>query len=141
MRARSQSVASHWPTIRPWLITMTMSSHSRCIAAGSSLVARIAAGVAVCIAGYFGINPPGFVAQVVAFAFGLAWVFTTLGLVLRTPSAVMNGGFMALFPLTFLSNVFVDPGTLPGWLEPANYGRANNPAISWAIFSGRNYGR
>ena len=34
--------------------------------------ARIAAGVAVCIAGYFGINPPGFVAQVVAFAFGLA---------------------------------------------------------------------
>jgi len=36
------------------------------------LVARIAAGVAVCIAGYFGINPPGFVAQVVAFAFGLA---------------------------------------------------------------------
>ena len=34
--------------------------------------ARIAAGVAVCIAGYFGIHPPGFVAQVVAFAFGLA---------------------------------------------------------------------
>ncbi|MES0490293.1 MAG: sodium:solute symporter family protein [Leptospirales bacterium] len=34
--------------------------------------ARLAAGVAVCIAGYFGINPPGFVAQVVAFAFGLA---------------------------------------------------------------------
>ncbi|MBL4584284.1 MAG: cation acetate symporter [Pseudomonadales bacterium] len=36
------------------------------------LIARIAAGVAVVIAGYFGINPPGFVAQVVAFAFGLA---------------------------------------------------------------------
>ena len=34
--------------------------------------ARIAAGVAVCIAGYFGINPPDFVAPVVAFAFGLA---------------------------------------------------------------------
>ncbi|GAA0859936.1 sodium:solute symporter family protein [Aliiglaciecola litoralis] len=34
--------------------------------------ARLAAGVAICIAGYFGINPPGFVAQVVAFAFGLA---------------------------------------------------------------------
>ncbi|UZR97634.1 sodium:solute symporter family protein [Chondrinema litorale] len=34
--------------------------------------ARIGAGVAVLIAGYFGINPPGFVAQVVAFAFGLA---------------------------------------------------------------------
>nr|WP_010132187.1 sodium:solute symporter family protein [Microbulbifer agarilyticus] len=34
--------------------------------------ARAAAAVAVCIAGYLGINPPGFVAQVVAFAFGLA---------------------------------------------------------------------
>jgi len=36
------------------------------------LYARIAAGFAVLAAGYFGINPPGFVAQVVAFAFGLA---------------------------------------------------------------------
>lgn len=34
--------------------------------------ARISAIVAICIAGYLGINPPGFVAQVVAFAFGLA---------------------------------------------------------------------
>ena len=36
------------------------------------LAARAAATVAVVIAGYFGINPPGFVAEVVAFAFGLA---------------------------------------------------------------------
>ena len=36
------------------------------------LLGRIMIGVAVCIAGYFGIHPPGFVAQVVAFAFGLA---------------------------------------------------------------------
>ncbi|WLQ14807.1 sodium:solute symporter family protein [Hahella aquimaris] len=36
------------------------------------LAARIAAAAAIAIAGYFGINPPGFVAQVVAFAFGLA---------------------------------------------------------------------
>jgi cation/acetate symporter len=36
------------------------------------LFARIAAGVAVVIAGHFGVHPPGFVAQVVAFAFGLA---------------------------------------------------------------------
>jgi cation/acetate symporter len=39
---------------------------------GELIAARIAAGFAVVIAGYFGINPPGFVAQVVAFAFGLA---------------------------------------------------------------------
>jgi cation/acetate symporter len=36
------------------------------------MYARLAAVVAICIAGYFGINPPGFVAQVVALAFGLA---------------------------------------------------------------------
>ncbi len=36
------------------------------------LVGRVMIGIAVCVAGYFGIHPPGFVAQVVAFAFGLA---------------------------------------------------------------------
>jgi cation/acetate symporter len=36
------------------------------------LYARLSAALAVVVAGYFGINPPGFVAQVVAFAFGLA---------------------------------------------------------------------
>jgi cation/acetate symporter len=39
---------------------------------GELIAARIAAGFAVTVAGYFGIHPPGFVAQVVAFAFGLA---------------------------------------------------------------------
>jgi ABC-2 type transport system permease protein len=54
---------------------------------------------------------------VVVFSFGLSWVYSALGLVLRSPSAVLNGGFMVLFPLTFLSNVFVDPATLPGPLQ------------------------
>jgi len=54
---------------------------------------------------------------VVVFSSGLAWVFTTVGLLMRSPSAVMNTGFMGLFPLIFLSNVFVEPETLPGWLE------------------------
>jgi len=39
---------------------------------GELMAARFSAFVAVCIAGYFGINPPGFVAAVVALAFGLA---------------------------------------------------------------------
>ena len=54
---------------------------------------------------------------VAVFAFGLAWGFTTLGLVLRSPNAVMNTGFMGLFPLIFLSNIFVEPETLPSALE------------------------
>ena len=56
-------------------------------------------------------------ALVIVFAFGLSWVFTTLGLLLRSPNAVMNAGFMGIFPLTFLSNVFVEPETLPRALE------------------------
>ncbi len=39
---------------------------------GELRIARISAAIAVIIAGYFGYNPPGFVAEVVAFAFGLA---------------------------------------------------------------------
>jgi ABC-2 type transport system permease protein len=56
-------------------------------------------------------------ALVIVFAFGLSWVFTTLGLLLRSPNAVMNAGFMGIFPITFLSNVFVEPQTLPSTLE------------------------
>ena len=53
----------------------------------------------------------------IVFAFGLSWVFTTMGLLLRSPNAVMNAGFMSIFPLTFLSNVYVEPETLPAGLE------------------------
>jgi ABC-2 type transport system permease protein len=51
------------------------------------------------------------------FSFALAWAFTSLGLTLRSPNAVMNTGFMLLFPLIFLSNAFVEPDTLPAALE------------------------
>ena len=67
-----------------------------------------------------GAGVPGVLAAlalVVVFAFGLSWVFTTLGLLLRSPNAVMNAGFMGIFPLTFLSSVFVNPDTLPNGLE------------------------
>jgi cation/acetate symporter len=39
---------------------------------GELIAARVSAAVAVVVAGYLGIDPPGFVAEVVAFAFGLA---------------------------------------------------------------------
>ena len=88
-------------------------------------VRYVSAGTVIIVLGYvLGYRPsagvPGALAAlalVVVFSFGLSWFFTTLGLVLRTPSAVLNGGFMGIFPLTFLSNVFVDPRTLPGPLE------------------------
>ena len=80
--------------------------------------------VVVAVGLALGFRPDGGAAGVAAamaltigFSFGLAWVFTTVGLLMRTPSAVLNGGFMVLFPLTFLSNVFVEPETLPAPLE------------------------
>ena len=91
---------------------------------GDSVRFALAATVVVILGLILGFSADGGVggvlaamALVVVFAFGLSWVFTWLGLLLRSPSAVMNAGFMALFPLIFLSNVFVEPSTLPGWLE------------------------
>lgn len=57
------------------------------------------------------------VALVLVFAFSLSWIWTTLGLLLRTPNSVYVAGLMILFPLTFVSNVFVDPQTMPSWLR------------------------
>jgi len=57
------------------------------------------------------------VGLVLAFAFGLSWVWTTLGLVLRAPSSVSSVSLVIMFPLTLASNVFADPGTMPGWLR------------------------
>ncbi|MGY1739503.1 MULTISPECIES: ABC transporter permease [unclassified Blastococcus] len=88
-------------------------------------VRYVVAGTVIIVLGVvLGYRPDGGVvgalaalALVVVFSFGLSWVFSVLGLLLRTPNAVMNAGFMGIFPLTFLSNVFVDPATLPGPLE------------------------
>jgi ABC-2 type transport system permease protein len=85
----------------------------------------LAAGTVVVVVGVvLGYSPEGGVGGllaalllVVVFALALAWVFTTVGLLMRAPNAVMNTGFMALFPLLFLSNAFVPPETLPRGLE------------------------
>ena len=49
--------------------------------------------------------------------FGFGWIFTTLGVALRTPGSVMTFGWLFLMPMTFASNVFVDSATMPGWLR------------------------
>lgn len=51
------------------------------------------------------------------FGFGLGWIFTTLGLLLRTPGAVMTLSWLVLMPLTFVSNIYVDPATMPELLQ------------------------
>ncbi|MPZ54639.1 MAG: ABC transporter permease [Acidimicrobiia bacterium] len=57
------------------------------------------------------------VVLVLVFSFALSWIWTTLALIVRTPSSVMNAGMLVLFPVTFASNIFVDPDTMPGWLR------------------------
>ncbi len=57
------------------------------------------------------------VALLLVFAFSLSWIFTALGLVMRSPNAVMGTSMMILMPLTFASNIFVDPSTMPTWLQ------------------------
>ncbi|HEY7630716.1 MAG TPA: ABC transporter permease [Thermoleophilaceae bacterium] len=59
----------------------------------------------------------GAIALVLAFAFGMGWIWTAVGLVMRSPRAIMSIGLTVLFPLTFASNVFVDPATMPSWLR------------------------
>jgi ABC-2 type transport system permease protein len=56
-------------------------------------------------------------ALLVLFSFCLSWIWTSLGLVLKTPESVMGISSMILFPLTFISNIFVDPATMPWWLQ------------------------
>lgn len=57
------------------------------------------------------------IALVVLFSFCLSWVWTTLALVLRTPTSVQVVGLVVLFPLTLASNAFVDPHTTPSWVR------------------------
>jgi ABC-2 type transport system permease protein len=57
------------------------------------------------------------VGLVLLFAFGLGWIWTALGLIMRSPRAIMSIGLTVLFPVTFASNVFVEPDTMPSWLK------------------------
>ena len=54
---------------------------------------------------------------VIASGWSLSWIFTWLGTVLKSSQAVQGIGMMIMFPLTFLSDAFVQLGTLPGWLQ------------------------
>jgi ABC-2 type transport system permease protein len=107
---------------------------------GDSVRYLVAGTVVVIVGAVLGYRPDGGWEGVLAalvltiiFSFALAWVFTTLGLIMRSPNAVMNTGFMALFPLTFLSNAFVPPETLPSGLEAFV---EINP-ISWVVTANR----
>lgn len=57
------------------------------------------------------------VALVLLFAWCMSWVWTTVGLYARSAESVTFLGIVVTFPLSFVSNVFVDPATLPSGLR------------------------
>ncbi|MCA5892988.1 ABC transporter permease [Isoptericola sp. NEAU-Y5] len=91
---------------------------------GDTVRYSIASVMTIALGLLIGFRPEGGVVGVVlgvllllVFAFALSWIFTILGLLLRTPNAVMGVSMMVLMPLTFASNIFVDPSTMPAALQ------------------------
>ncbi|MFD0312493.1 ABC transporter permease [Streptomyces sp. NPDC127119] len=91
---------------------------------GDALRYTIASVVMLAVGLVMGFRPDGGVEGVVAgvvlllvFSFAFSWVWTMFGLLLRTEKSVMGVSMMILFPLTFLSDIFVRPETMPGWLQ------------------------
>jgi ABC-2 type transport system permease protein len=52
------------------------------------------------------------------FAFAMSWIGVWLGLSVPSVEVAQQVGFTVLFPITFVSNVFVPPQSLPTWLQP-----------------------
>ena len=59
------------------------------------------------------------IALIIVFAISLSWMWIIVGMLVKSPESVMTSSFLLLFPLTMASNIFVDPRTMPGWLQRA----------------------
>lgn len=86
----------------------------------------VAAGIVLALGVALGYRPQagvlgvlGAIALLLVFSFSLSWIWTMLGLILRTEKSVMGVSMMVLFPLAFVSNIIVDPATMPSGLQVA----------------------
>ncbi|WP_127572921.1 ABC transporter permease [Georgenia faecalis] len=91
---------------------------------GDTVRYSVASAITLGLGLLLGFRPDGGVVGVVAavalllvFAFALSWIFTILGLLMRSPNAVMGVSMLVLMPLTFASNIFVAPETMPSVLR------------------------
>jgi ABC-2 type transport system permease protein len=89
------------------------------------LTQLIGAAVVVCVGlaiGWRVHTGPGDVAEAIAlallFGYAFTWAGLALGMVLRSPEAAQQTGFIIFLPLTFVSSAFVPTQTMPGWLQP-----------------------
>jgi ABC-2 type transport system permease protein len=71
----------------------------------------------------------GVVALVLAVGFAFSWVSATVGLAIKETEAVQAAIFTFIFPIVFMSTVFVPLTTMPGWLQVI---ARNNPVSIWA---------
>jgi ABC-2 type transport system permease protein len=60
----------------------------------------------------------GAFALLLLLGYAFSWIGALIGLSVRTPEAATSGGLIWLFPVTFVSNAFVDSTQMPGWLQP-----------------------
>jgi ABC-2 type transport system permease protein len=125
---------------------------------GDTLRYSLASVITLALGLVLGFRPGGGVAGVVlavvlllAFSFSLSWIWTLIGLRMQTPENVMQVSMLILFPLTFASNVFVDPATMPGPVQafvnvnPVTHlvtasrglmhGEATFAAVAWVLVS------
>jgi ABC transporter DrrB family efflux protein len=59
----------------------------------------------------------GGLALLLLFGYAFSWVFALLGLMVSSPEAANSLGFIAVFPLTFISSAFVPAESMPAALE------------------------
>ncbi|MFJ6465937.1 ABC transporter permease [Streptomyces sp. NPDC091387] len=50
--------------------------------------------------------------------YAFSWIGALIGLSVRSPEAATSGGLIWLFPVTFISNAFVDSSMMASWLQP-----------------------
>jgi ABC-2 type transport system permease protein len=71
------------------------------------------------------------------FGYAFTWAGVCLGMVLRSPEAAQQTGFIIFLPLTFISSAFVPIQGMPGWLQPI---AAWNPMSALAAASRELFG-
>jgi ABC-2 type transport system permease protein len=91
---------------------------------GDAVRYTLASTIIIVLGLVLGFNPDGgvigvlsAVALLLVFSFSLSWIWTALGFVMRSSESLMGASMMVMFPLTFVSNAFVDPETMPEWLQ------------------------
>lgn len=84
----------------------------------------VAAILTVVVGLIIGFRPEGGLVGVIAalalvliFTAALSWMWIIIGLLVRTPESVMMMSMLLLMPLTFVSNTFVDPATMPSFMQ------------------------